>query len=185
MKVMSGLDARFLYSETTNAHMHTMKVVVVDLAARTEPLSPEDLPELIEERLSRMPVLRRRVVPAPHNIGNPVMVDDPDFDIANHLRTTQAEAPGGQRELDQVVADIAGVALPRDRPLWEMTVVHGLEGGRVAFVMKLHHALADGVASVSLLENAFVTDEAAAVVDAFRPEPIPTSRQLYRAAGAA
>ena len=184
MKVMSGLDARFLYSETTNAHMHTMKVVVVDLAARTEPLSPEDLPELIEERLSRMPVLRRRVVPAPHNIGNPVMVDDPDFDIANHLRTTQAEAPGGQRELDQVVADIAGVALPRDRPLWEMTVVHGLEGGRVAFVMKLHHALADGVASVSLLENAFVTDEAAAVVDAFRPEPIPTSRQLYRAAGA-
>ena len=51
MKVMSGLDARFLYSETTNAHMHTMKVVVVDLAARTEPLSPEDLPELIEERV--------------------------------------------------------------------------------------------------------------------------------------
>ena len=182
VKVMSGLDARFLYSETPNAHMHTMKVVVVDLAGRREPLSPESLPDLIEERLSRMPVLRRRVVPAPHNLGNPVLVDDPDFDIANHLRTVQAAPPGTQRKLDEVVADIAGVALPRDRPLWEMTVVTGLEGGRVGFVMKLHHALADGVASVALLENAFITDEAAAVVDSFRPEPIPDSRALYRAA---
>ncbi|MBK6855571.1 MAG: DUF1298 domain-containing protein [Microthrixaceae bacterium] len=129
-----------------------------------------------------MPVLRRRVVPAPHNLGNPVLVDDPDFDIANHLRTVQAAPPGTQRQLDEVVADIAGVALPRDRPLWEMTVVTGLEGGRVGFVMKLHHALADGVASVALLENAFITDEAAAVVDSFRPEPIPDSRALYRAA---
>jgi diacylglycerol O-acyltransferase len=63
-----------------------------------------------------------------------------------------------------------------------MTIVDGLEGGRVAFVMKLHHAIADGVASVAMLENAFVADSAHAVEEPFRPEPLPSSRQLYQAA---
>ncbi len=184
MKVMSGLDARFLYSETKTAHMHTMKVVVVDLSGRSEPLSLDAIPAVIGERLQRLPVLRRRVIPAPHGFGNPIVVDDPDFDLARHLRTAVAAAPGGQRELDEVVAAIATVALPRDRPLWELTVVDGLAEGRIAFVMKLHHALADGIASVAMLENAFVADESDAVVEPFRPQTLPTERQLYRASAA-
>lgn len=182
MKVMSGLDARFFYSETPTAHMHTMKVVVVDPSGRTVPLADEGIPTLVEARLARLPMLRRRVIPAPHGLGNPSVVDDPEFDLSRHLRTAHVDPPGGQRELDRVIADIAGVALPRDRPLWEMTIVDGLEGGRVAFVMKLHHAIADGVASVAMLENAFVADSAHAVEEPFRPEPLPGSRQLYQAA---
>lgn len=186
MKVLSGLDARFLYSETPTAHMHTMKVVVVDLSGRTAPLAEVGLPAVMEERLVRMPMLRRRIIPAPYGLGNPTIVDDPDFDLSRHLKALVAPAPGGQRELDQVVALIASVPLPRDRPLWEMTVVEGLAGGRVAFVMKLHHAIADGVASVAMLENAFITDEADAVTEAYRPEPLPNTRQRYQmsAAGA-
>lgn len=181
---MSGLDARFFYSETKTAHMHTMKVVVVDLSARSEPLTLMGIPAVVEERLQRMPVLRRRIIPAPHGLGNPVMVDDPEFDLSRHLRAAVARPPGGQHQLDEVVASIASVPLPRDRPLWELTVVDGLAGGQVAFVMKLHHALADGVASVAMLENAFVADEDDAVVEAFRPEPLPTARQIYVASAA-
>ncbi len=184
MKVMSGLDARFLYSETPTAHMHTMKVVVVDLSGRRDPLPDDELARVIEERLARMPMLRRRVIPAPHGLGNPTVVDDPDFDLARHLRLTRANAPGDQAELDRVVARIAGTPLPRDRPLWEMTVVQGLAGDRVAFVMKLHHAIADGVASVAMLENAFVTDDASAVMEPYRPEPLPSTRQRYAASAA-
>ncbi len=184
MKVMSGLDARFLYSETPTAHMHTMKVVVVDLSGRTDPLPDDELARVIEAHLTRLPMLRRRVIPAPHGLGNPSVVDDPEFDLSQHMRITTVEAPGGQRELDGVVALIAGTPLPRDRPLWEMTVVQGLAGGRVAFVMKLHHAIADGVASVAMLENAFVTDDEHAVVEPYRPEPLPGTRQRYSAAAA-
>jgi len=181
VKVMSGLDARFLYSETRSAHMHTMKVVVVDIAGRTEPLSTDLLMSVVQDRLRRMPVLRRRVVPAPYGLGNPVVVDDPDFELASHIRQVTALAPGDQRELDRVVATIAGTALPRDRPLWELTVVDGLEEGRLAFVMKIHHALADGVAAVAMLQNAFVVDESDAVVEEYAPRPLPTQRELYRA----
>lgn len=180
MKVMSGLDARFLYSETPTAHMHTMKVVVVDIGGRTEPLSTEMLLVVIEDRLKRMPVLRRRVLAAPHALGNPVVVDDPDFALARHIRHVTAVAPGEQHQLDEVVADIARIPLPRDRPLWDLTVVDGLADGRVAFVMKIHHALADGVAAVAMLQNAFVVDEAHAVVEDFTPAPLPDERALYR-----
>ncbi|MCB0976645.1 MAG: wax ester/triacylglycerol synthase family O-acyltransferase [Acidimicrobiales bacterium] len=181
MKVMSGLDARFLYSETPTGHMHTMKVVVVDVSGRRFPLEEVGIPSLIEERLQRMPMLRRRVIPMPRGLGNPVVVDDPDFDIARHLRFVTAPEPGGQHELDRMIAAIAGVALPRDRPLWELTVVDGLAGGHVAFVMKLHHAIADGVASVAMLDNAFVVDESEAVAEPFSPEPLPSRRRLLRA----
>ncbi len=181
MKIMSGLDARFLASETATAHMHTMKVVVLDIANRDAALRLEDLPALIDQRIPLMPVLRRRVVPMPFGLGNPAIIDDPDFDIARHLRHRSAPEPGGPAELDAVIAEVASTPLPRDRPLWELTVVDGLEAGRVAFIMKLHHALADGMASVALLENAFVLEDADAVVEPFVPEAVPTRRQLLRA----
>ncbi len=82
------------------------------------------------------------------------------------------------------MAEIAEVALPRDRPLWELTVVEGLREDRIAFVMKLHHSLADGGAAVALLENAFVAAEHDAVMEAFDPEPLPSDRDLYRSAAA-
>lgn len=182
MTVMSGLDARFLFSETPTAHMHTMKVVVVDVSGRSEPLSPADLPAQIEDHFRRIPVLRRLVVPIPHRLGNPVIIDDPEFDLSRHLRSATVAAPGGPRQLDSVIATIAGTPLPRDRPLWELTVVDGLSDGRIAFVVKLHHALADGVAAVALLEHAFMAIDADAVAEANRPDPVPTNRELYLSA---
>ena len=182
MEQMSGFDARFLLSETPAAHMHTLKVAVLDISGRTDLLTPPVLLDLLGSRLDRMPVLRRRVVMVPHDLGNPVVVDDPDFDLSNHVHHATLPSPGDQRQLDQLVARIASTPLRRDRPLWDLTVADGLADGHVAFVVKIHHALADGAAAVALLMNAFVSDDADAVVEPYRPEPVPSRRTLYGSA---
>ena len=179
---MSGFDARFLLSETRAAHMHTMKVAVLDVSGRSDLLTGTVVMDLLGSRLERMPVLRHRVVPIPHDLGNPLVVDDPDFDLGDHMHHATLPAPGGQNELEHLIAEIASAPLPRDRPLWDLTVVDGLADGQVAFVAKIHHALADGAATVELLMNAFVADDADAVVPPFRPEPIPSRPVLYGSA---
>ncbi len=181
MKVVSGLDARFLYSSTPTVHMHTLKVVIVDVSQRTSVLTDGELLELIEASLDRMPVLRRRILDAPHGLGNPVMVDDPAFDISLHLRHETLSAPGDRKQLDQLIGTLIAKPLARDRPLWEMTIVDGLKDNHIAFVMKLHHSLADGLASVALLENAFVIDPDDAREETFHPAPLPTTREHYLA----
>lgn len=180
MKLLSGLDARFLYSSTPTAHMHTMKVVILDVSGRDEPLDPAGLAHQIDDALDRMPILRRRIVPAPRGLGNPAVIDDPDFDITNHLVNRTLDAPGTRRQLDELIGQILSVPLRSDRPLWELTIVDGLDDHNVAFIMKLHHALADGTASVALLENAFVLDPQAAVTEPYRPRPVPSTEEHYR-----
>jgi diacylglycerol O-acyltransferase / wax synthase len=179
---MTGLDARFLYSETATAHMHTLKIAEIDVSGRKAPLTPERLLDLLEVWLDRLPSLRLRVVTVPHRLGHPVWVEDPDLDLSRHVQWRRARPPGGDRELASIVAEVAGIPLNRDRPLWELTVVEGLREGRVAFVVKLHHCLADGAAAVAMLENAFVIDDRDAFVQPARPEPLPSPRSLYRQA---
>jgi diacylglycerol O-acyltransferase len=180
MEEMTGLDARFLYSETPTAHMHTIKVVIVDVRDRAAPLGRDLLVSLLDRALDRMPVLRRRTVPAPWGISHPVWVEAPGFDVRRHLQWRQAPTPGDRRALCAVVAEVAGTALPRDLPLWELTVVDGLADGRLAFVMKLHHAVADGVAAAAMLENAFMADPSVAVSEPPRPTPLPSRAELAR-----
>jgi diacylglycerol O-acyltransferase len=182
MEELSGLDARFLYSETPAAHMHTLKIVVMDLSARSEEFTTGEFVAMVESRLDRLPVLRRRAVPVPYRLGHPVWVEDPGFDMKRQVHWRVATGDGSDRDLAAIMAEIAAVQLPRDRPLWDLTVVEGLEGDQVAFVMKLHHSLADGGAAVALLENAFVLDDADAHIEPACPEPTPSDRVLVRQA---
>lgn len=179
MEELSGLDAKFLYSETPTAHMHTMKVVIVDVAGRRELLTPDLLSAYLAERLDRMPGFRRRAVPVPHLISHPVWVEAP-FDPAEHIEWRHLDGSGDRHALADVVAEIAGVPLRRDRPLWELTVVDGLDDDRIAFVLKLHHALADGVAAAAMLENVFQADPSLAVIRPPSPEALPEAKWLSR-----
>jgi len=158
--------------------MHTMKIVVVDTAGRPEPLTPDSLAGLLERSLERMPALRRRAVESPHRVSYPVWVEDPDLDLSRHIHWRWASAPGGLVELAEIVAGIAAEPLRRDRPLWDLTVVEGLGPDQTAFVMKLHHSVADGGAAVAMLQNAFMAD--GDMVQPPCPEPIPSDRELYR-----
>ena len=84
-------------------------------------------------------------------LGHPVWVDDPEFDIDNHLRRAALPSPGGMRELADFAADVISRQLHRDRPLWEMWIVEGLEDGKIALVAKMHHSTIDGVSGAELL----------------------------------
>ena len=153
MKRLSGLDATFLYSETEDVHMHTIKVAIVDVARSPDVDVFERLEQVLGSRLHLLPPFTMRPVKVPMAANHPVWMKDPEFSLRNHLRRITCPAPGTQRELDDVVARIASIPLDRSKPLWELWYVDGLACGRVAYVAKLHHAMADGMASSALLAN--------------------------------
>jgi diacylglycerol O-acyltransferase len=117
-----------------------------------------------------VPRLRQRVLWPRVGQGLPLWVDDPGFDLANHVHAVQVPAPGGQRELLGLCDELCLRLLDRARPLWELWLVTGLAEGRVGLVLKLHHSLADGLAAVQLA--GLLLDDTA---DA--PNPTPPPRQ--------
>jgi len=150
---MSGADAGFLYAETPTAHMHTLKVAVVDPGTHPGGYSFEAVRGLLAGSLDLLPAFRRRVVPVPLQLDHPVWIEDPEFDIDAHIHRVCAAAPGGQDELNAVVGEIGSRPLPRNRPLWDLTVVEGLAQGRIGIVVKVHHAVADGGAAMAMLQT--------------------------------
>jgi diacylglycerol O-acyltransferase / wax synthase len=146
---VTSLDAAMLYAETREMPMHTMGVVILEPAA-DEPLL-KVMRRVFEERMHLLAPLRRRVVAGPLELGDPHWIEDPAFDLDNHLRRAAIPSPGSMRELAEFVGDFANRLLERSKPLWEMVFVEGVEGGRIAIVVKVHHAAMDGGQVVALL----------------------------------
>jgi diacylglycerol O-acyltransferase / wax synthase len=112
--------------------------------------------------------------------GLPLWVDDPGFDLANHVRTVQVPAPGGQRELLGLCDELCLRLLDRARPLWELWLVTGLPEGRVGLVLKLHHSLADGLAAVQLAGILLdgTADAPSPTPPPWQPRPAPSGSAL-------
>lgn len=180
MERLPGIDAGFLYMETPSQHMHTLKIAVIDPAGAPTGYSFEAVKQVMRDRIHLLPPFRRRIVEVPFRIHHPVLIEDPDFDLDFHLRRVGCPAPGSLREFCELIGDIASRPLDRTRPLWEIWAVEGLEGGRVGFVSKIHHALADGLAAAALLANVMDAVPGAAVAPAapFRPERVPPPRAM-------
>jgi WS/DGAT/MGAT family acyltransferase len=113
--------------------------------------------------LDVIPRLGQRVVSAPLRLVPPEWVDDPDFDLDYHVRVVAAPPPGGTRELLDLAAALADTPFDRSRPLWEFTLIEGLEDGRAAMLQKVHHTITDGVGGLKL---------SLSMVD-FEPDPAP------------
>lgn len=138
-----------LYSETPEIHMHTLKIGVVDTSGTNGAYSFEAFRRAAHPRLMSLPPLRFQLVDIPWKLHHPMWVENSEIDLDYHLRQITVPAPGGRRELDRVIGEIAGRPLDRSRPLWEMYVADGLAGDRIAIIHKVHHVLADGVASAN------------------------------------
>jgi diacylglycerol O-acyltransferase len=103
-----------------------------------------------ERALEAIPRLGQRVVSAPLRIVPPEFADDPTLDINAHMRVVAVPSPGGERELLDLCGQLAEQPLDRARPLWEFTLIEGLEDGRAALLQKLHHTISDGVGALKL-----------------------------------
>jgi diacylglycerol O-acyltransferase len=148
---MSGLDASFLYFETATMHMHVLGTILLDPSTASGEWSPQDVADLLRERLELLPPFRRRLQQSTLRLHHPVWIDVASVDVDAHLSVTACPAPGGMSELAEVVARFAGTKLDRRRPLWEVLVVSGLADGRAAVVIKVHHSAVDGVGAANVL----------------------------------
>ncbi|MET0899780.1 MAG: wax ester/triacylglycerol synthase family O-acyltransferase [Mycobacterium sp.] len=151
MKRLNGMDAMLLYSETPNLHTHTLKVAVVDTTDFAGKFDFELFKEVIGRRLHLLEPMRYRLIDIPWKLHHPVWLPDSPVDLDYHLRQVRVPQPGGRRELDQVIGEVASTPLDRSRPLWELYFADGLADGRIAVIGKVHHVLADGVAAANLL----------------------------------
>ncbi|MEN4401671.1 WS/DGAT/MGAT family O-acyltransferase [Mycolicibacterium senegalense] len=184
MKRLSGWDAFLLYTETPNVHMHTLKIAVIaleDMGGRT--FGIDEFREVIRGRLHKLDPFRYQLVDIPFKFHHPMWRENCDVDLEYHVRPWRVRAPGGRRELDEAIGEIGSTPLDRSRPLWEMYFVEGLANGRIAVVGKIHHALADGVASANLLARGMdLQDGPERDDDSYATDPAPTRTELVRSA---
>ncbi|HYF24704.1 MAG TPA: wax ester/triacylglycerol synthase domain-containing protein, partial [Baekduia sp.] len=152
MRQLTSLDAQFLAVESPRAYGHVSSLAIFDPS--TAPggrVCRDDLCRLVGERLHLVPPFRWKLAQVPLGLDHPYWIDDPDFDLDFHIRETAVPPPGGPRQLAEQVARIVARPLDRSRPLWELFLVHGLDGGRIALLTKVHHAAVDGMSGAEIL----------------------------------
>ncbi|MGO8870646.1 MAG: WS/DGAT/MGAT family O-acyltransferase [Acidimicrobiales bacterium] len=155
MQRLSGMDASFVYGETPSWHMHAGALVVLDPSTAPHGFDVVRLRSLFEARAGSLGPFLRRLVEVPFGLDRPAWVDDPHLDLDRHVRRVGVPTPGGPRELGALVGDLFAFKLERDRPLWEVWFIEGLEERRVALLVKVHHALVDGARGARLYELLF------------------------------
>src|SRR5215212_299298 len=156
---LTGLDASFLHLEDGRTHMHVAAVMTFS----GEPPAYDDIVAAIDSRLHLVPRYRQKLAFVPFSQGRPVWSDDPHFNFRYHLRVTALPEPGGEEELKRLAGRVFSQPLDRDKPLWEIWLVEGLEGDRFGLLSKTHHALVDGVSGIDIVSILFDT----------KPEPVP------------
>ena len=142
---LSWGDALFLYLERSGMPLNIASVSIfegdIPLKACTR---------FVESKLPLLPRYRQRALPPPFNVGFPSWEDDDHFDIHNHVKETHLKK-GTEAELKKLAGTILSTVMDRAHPLWDITLVHGLQGDRMAMVIRIHHCLADGIAGVALM----------------------------------
>lgn len=163
MDRLTSFDTSFLTNERSNGHMAIGAVLV----CAGEPPSQDDFSTHIRSRLHHLPRLRQRLAFPPLGLGTPFWVDDPDFELVNHLSRVKLPEPGDDAAFQDFVGEVLSPPLDRSRPLWQLVLVEGLEGDRFAIVYKTHHALADGFSAVDIGKLLFDPE----------PNPVPSHEE--------
>ncbi|MEQ8857885.1 MAG: wax ester/triacylglycerol synthase family O-acyltransferase [Pseudomonadales bacterium] len=146
MYKLAGLDAGFLYNETPRAPQHIASIQVLELpdgVGTAEFIA--DLKQLLLDRAHLVSYFTNKLQYVPFMLDHPVWVRDAAFDIDNHVLHAEVASPGGRAELEAKIAELHATPLDRSKPLWELWVLTGLEGGRIAYYNRVHHACLDGV----------------------------------------
>ncbi len=176
---LTGLDASFLHLEDGAAHMHVASVMLFE----GPPPPYEEFVAAIERRLTLVPRYRQRLAFVPLGQGRPKWVDDPHLNLHYHVRSTALPSPGSEDQLRDLAGRVFSQQLDRDKPLWELWLVEGVEDDRFALLAKTHHALVDGISGIDIVSVLFDTSPQPATPPAagerWLPRPLPTSAQLF------
>ena len=177
--VLTPLDASFLAMESEHTPMHMGSIGIFEGGGLHDARGCLRLDEVraeVQSRLHLVPKLRKHVRLPLVGESAPVWVDDPDFDIINHVHQAALPQPGDEAQLLDLCARLMACPLDRRHPLWDIWLIDGLEGGRVAVFEMLHHAMADGLAGVELATVLLDLEPRAPVPhpgDGWQPAPPP------------
>jgi len=179
---ISGMDATFLYTETSTSPMHIGSVNIIEGT-----LEFETFRKIILSRIHQFPIFRKKLLHIPMSIDYPYWVDDTHFDIDMHLRHIALPKPYDWRSLRKVASQIFSEPLEQSRPLWSITFVEGLDEisqvpkGSVALIGKIHHVAIDGVGGAGLLGLMFDMNDEKKPIPApkpYKPKPIPNELSM-------
>lgn len=180
---LSAQDNSFLVFEEPGLYMHVSSTQIFELGPLEAKGGGVDFPRIrdfIASVLHRIPRYRQKLAWVPVE-NRPVWIDDPDFDIGYHVRHTSLPQPGTEEQLRKLSARVMAQHLDRARPLWELWVVEGLEGGRFAIVGKIHHCMIDGSSGVDVSMILQSPDPNATTIEPapeFYPRPAPSNAEL-------
>ena len=153
MDRLSGLDASFLYLETPEQLLHVCGLIVLDPSTMPDGYSFDAMRDEIDSRVHDVAAFTRKLRKVPLKLDHPIWVKDQHFDIDRHVHRLALPQPGGYDELVELAGHLAGQPLDRSRPLWEMWVIEGYDGDKVAVFSKMHHATVDGVSGSNLISH--------------------------------
>ena len=154
MRQLSGIDVSFLNMETPTVFGHVSSLNIYDPTTAPGGAGLDVTKQIILERMDQLVPFRRRLVEVPLGLDLPYWVEDDTFDIDFHVRHHAVAPPGTPEQLADAVSRIVSRPLDRSRPLWELYVIEGLEGGRIAQLTKVHHATIDGASGALMLAAA-------------------------------
>jgi WS/DGAT/MGAT family acyltransferase len=174
MEWMSAIDSSFLHVEGPNAPMHIGGVSIF----AGPPPAFEALREMVAGKLALVPRYRQKVRFVPLAAGAPVWIEDPHFSLDYHLRHSALPSPGSDEQLRLMAARVFSQHLDRNKPLWELWMVEGLQRGRWALLSKVHHCMVDGEAATDLMSVMFSDSTSLAPERHWAPEPEPSSVQI-------
>jgi len=184
MQMLSALDATFIYLESEHSPMAIGGVYIIDASDAPEGFSYDTWYALIKSRLKCSKVFRQRLVEVPWDLSFPYWIQDPGFELDTHLPSLKLPEPGGMAELMKMAADTWSRMLDRERPLWEMTFVEGLNTvrgiakGSFALITKVHHAAVDGKAGTEMMSALLDTTAEIRKIegeDDWKPEELPST----------
>src|SRR4051812_3771825 len=141
---LTSLDASFLEVESSTAHMHVGWAAVFAPPPGTTPPCFTELRDHVESRLGRAPRYRQKLAEVPLGLSEPMWVDDPDFDVMDHVHRARST------DFHEIADMVMSAPLDHDRPLWELWIADSLDDGRIGVVGKVHHCMVDGLAAVEL-----------------------------------
>ena len=173
---LTSVDASFLAQEKSASHMHVGAVLIFE----GPPPDYDDFLAGIESRLHLTPRYRQKLAFPRFEMGRPLWVDDPCFNLEYHVRHTALPRPGEFDQLLSMAGRIYSQRLDRSKPLWETWLVQGLEGNRFALITKTHHAMIDGIAGVDLASVLFDISPVPRKVEPepWTPRPVPSDAEL-------